>query len=301
MRCWAKRLLVAVFVAAATCVGWWFWYSTRDYGAIFLKRRGALVGDSRHGALDTTLFSDTGLTAHARLRAPATEAKVPDVLLAAGLETGANVVDLIGPRDDMVVLAVDYGWVGEFDISTMPKLGRTMWDLRRRSLETVPRLLLSLEFLARQPQVDAERLIVVGVSYGSYFALPAAVLEPRVSRLILVQGGGDLGAVIAANAVRWRAPVPQRVATWIGETVFLPFRPQRWIGRLAPRPVTFIASRTDPEFPVSAVEWIFARAGQPKELVWHDTPHVAPESPAIIAELARVVVEQLGTPAGQIR
>jgi hypothetical protein len=28
---------------------------------------------------------------------------------------------------------------------------------------------------------------------------------------------------------------------------------------------------------------------------------VAPESPAIIAELARVVVEQLGTPAGQIR
>jgi pimeloyl-ACP methyl ester carboxylesterase len=135
---------------------------------------------------------------------------------------------------------------------------------------------------------------VVGVSYGSYFALPAAALELRVSRLILVQGGGELDAVIAANARRWQAPVPPRVLGWIGDTLFLPFRPERWIERIAPRRVTFIASRTDPEFPVKAVESIYARAREPKELLWHDTPHVAPDAAEIIAELSSVVLQQLG-------
>jgi dienelactone hydrolase len=303
MRRWPKRLLIVLVVTVAACAVWWIWYSKRDYGAVFLQRKGQLLQSDRATAVttpkttvyDLKLVSASGLVADARMRVPNRQGKFPGVLLAAGLETGKRVIDLIEERDDMVMLAVDYGWRGEFDISTLPRFCRAMETIRGRAADAVPRMLLTLEFLAQQPYVDPQQLVVVGVSYGSYLALPAAALDPKVGRLILVQGGGEMGAVIAANTRRWQAPFSPRLTAWIGKIMLLPYQPELWIRRIAPRPVTFIASRTDPEFPVAAIEAVFARAARPKELVWHDTAHVAPDAAAIIAELGRVVVGQLGT------
>jgi dienelactone hydrolase len=303
MRRWPKRLLIVLVITVAACAAWWVWYSKRDYGAVFLQRKGQLLKSDRTASVSTSkttvydlkLISTSGLVADARMRVPNRQGKFPCVLLAAGLETGKRVIDLVEERDDMVMLAVDYGWRGEFDISTLPRFCRAMETMRGVAADAVPRMLLALEFLAQQPDVDPQRLVVVGVSYGSYLALPAAALDAKVSRLVLVQGGGEMGAVIAANTRRWQAPFSPRMTGWIGKIVLLPYQPERWIRRIAPRPVTFIASRTDPEFPVAAVEAVFAQAAQPKELVWHDTVHVAPDAAAIIAELGRVVIGQLGT------
>src|SRR5262245_31469296 len=119
MRHWLKRLLIAMVAAIATCAGWWIWYSTRDYGAIFLQRKGNFLGDSRSSARDVTLLGDHGLNADVRMHVPANSGKVPGVLLAVGIETGKRAIDLVEPRDDMMMLAVDYGWVGEFDVRTV--------------------------------------------------------------------------------------------------------------------------------------------------------------------------------------
>jgi pimeloyl-ACP methyl ester carboxylesterase len=302
MRRWLTRLLVASISAAATCVSWWVWYSKRDYAAVFLQHKGQLGSERRtieRVTSKTTLSkigitSDSGLRAEVRLRVPNREGKWPAVLLAVGLETGERVLDLVAERDDLVMLAVDYGWEGEFDVRTLRQTQRSLRRLKTVSSDAVPRLLLALDVLVRERTVDTNRLVVVGVSFGSYFAIPAAALDPRVSRVILVQGGGEMGAVIAASAPFWKAALPPRALATVGETMFLPLQPERWIGRVSPRRVTFIASRTDPQFPVAAVEQVYRLAGEPKELVWHDTPHVAPNAAEIIAELSRVVIEQLG-------
>jgi dienelactone hydrolase len=295
MHRWPTQLLVVLALVVAAGAGWWFWYSTREYGALFLRRKGEFAGHSRSSAFDVTLYSSTGLSAEVRMRAPNRPGKYPGVLLAVGLETGKKVIDLVEPREDMVMVAVDYGWEGEFDIRTAPKMVHSLRRLRRLSMEAVPRLMLAVEYLAQHPQVNTNRIVVVGVSYGSYLALPAAALERRVSELILVQGGGEIGATIAANEVLWKSPLPPRAAGFVGRVLFLPLQPTRWIARVSPRPVTFIASRTDPSLPVPAVETVFAKSGEPKQLIWHDTPHVAPNAAEIIAELSRVVLGQLGT------
>ncbi len=302
MRCSLKRFAVGVLVGAAACTGLLVWELMRDYGPTFIHRKGKLVATDRRlvatttksSVYDLTLQSDTGPRVDARMRVPAREGKLPGVLLTVGLGTGKRVIDLIEERDDMVLLAVDYDWGEQFDVTTARKLCQTLWTMRVTSAESVPHALLGLEFLAGEPNVDANRIAVVGVSYGTYIALPAAVLEPRVGRLILVQGGGDIGATIAANAPVWKSSVSPRLAGWLGDVVFRPFQPRRWIGRVAPRQVTFIASRTDPTLPVAAIEAVYAQAGEPKELVWHDTPHVGPDAANIIAELSRVVIEELG-------
>ena len=297
-----KRLLLVALVAVAAIAAAWLWHFHRDYAAQFLARRGRLTDNrqqliaatARTTTFDVWLHGDGGLEVDARMRVPNRDGKYAGVLLAVGLETGRRVIDLLEEHDNLVELAVDYGWQGEFDITSVPKFARTAGRMRTLSMEAVPRLLLALEFLARQPQVDTNRIVVVGVSYGSYLATPAAALEPRVSRLLLVQGGGTIREVTAATARRWRSPLPPRMTGWFCETVFTAFEPERWIGVVAPRKVTFIASRADPDFPVTAVERVYAAAGEPKELVWHDTPHVAPDAAEIIGELSRVVLQELG-------
>jgi hypothetical protein len=306
MRRRIKLLLVALAVVVAGCAAGW-WYASRDHGAAFLHRKGRLVHSERHAHItssrttvsDVLLRSDSGAVAQARMRVPHRAGPLTGLLLVVGLETGRKVIDLVEDRDDLVMLAVDYGWGDkQFDITTLPKFCRTMAELRALNADTVPRLLLGLDHLCSEPKVDPRHVMVIGVSYGSYFALPVAALDARVSRLILVQGGGELGAVLAANAGRWQAPLPPWAVAAVGETLFLPYQPERWIGRIAPRQVTFVASRTDPEFPVAAVEAVYALAGQPKQIIWHDTPHVAPDAAHIIAELSRVVLRQhLGLPS----
>ena len=306
MRRWLTRLLVATVTAVATCVGWWIWYSKRDYAALFLQRKGRLETEQptvervteKTTLTKIELTSDSGLRAEARLRVPKRAGKFPGVLLAVGLETGERVLDLVAERDDMVMLAVDYGWEGEFNLRTLRQTQRSLRRLKTVSNDAVPRVLLALDVLARDPAVDTNRLVIVGVSFGSYFAIPAAALDPRVIRVILVQGGGEMGAVIAASAPFWKAALPPRALAAVGETMFLPLRPERWVGRVAPRRMTFIASRTDPQFPIAAVERVYRLAGEPKELVWHDTPHVGPNTAEIIAELSRMVIEQLGAEPG---
>lgn len=295
-------ILITFALVLAASIGLYAWYTQRDYGAAFVNRRGHLVRSERQemsraaltAVYDVQLASDTGLTASGRMRAPLRQGKFTGVLLAVGIGTGAKAIDLIGDHDGVVLLSLDYGWTGEFDVMTAPKLWQSLNRMRKVSTETIPRLLLGVEMLARHPQVDPDRIVMVGVSYGTYCALPAAVIEPRASRLILVQGGGRIGDVIAANATEWKSALPPRAAGQLGELIFAPFRPERWIDRLAPRPVTFIASRTDPTLPVGAIERIYALAHEPKELVWHDTPHVGPDQAKIIAELSRIVMAELG-------
>ncbi len=301
---WGKRLLLATLTAGATAAGWITWHTRRDYGPVFLARKGQLVEVQRQRiavtARTTTdelrLRSDTGLEALVRLRGPNCPGRFPGVLLAVGLHTGAQVLELIDECDDLVVAAVDYGWNEHFDVRSL----RTLWSMLRRlgavSMAAVPRQLLGLEALASDSAVDAERLSVVGVSYGAYIALPAAVLEPRVRRLILAQGGGEIGPTIAANAPHWEAAVPPRAAGRLAEALYAPFRPERWICRLSPRRVTFIASRQDVTLPAESVMRVYARAGEPKEFIWQDLPHVGPDAVRIIAALAEVVLAELRKP-----
>jgi hypothetical protein len=294
-------LLVGVgVVAVGVGVGAWNWM--RDYGSLFLRRKGTLLqvrrqlvaSTARTNLYELHLTSDTGLEVNARLRVPVRPGRYPALLVAAGLHTGEHVIDLVEEQDKLVLMGIDYGWKGEFELMTLPNTIRALLRFRAVSNDAVPRMLLALEALVREEAADPARLIVLGVSYGSYHGLATAALEPRVSRLILLQGGGEIGPVIAANAPLWKSPLPPGLTGWLGKTLLTAFEPARWIGRVAPRRVTFIASRHDPQFPVASVERVFALAGEPKELVWHDAQHVAPSATEIIHELTHVVLQQLG-------
>jgi dienelactone hydrolase len=314
MRPRLKRILAAALLLAILLGALWTWYARRDYGALFRQRAGRLV-DARRALVaetaisrvyDVRLQSDSGRQTRLRMRVPTADPRAADappprhvtVLMSVGLETGMRAIDLLEERDDLVVAAIDYDFEGEFDIATLPRLVRNIARLRSSSLDSVPAMLLALEFLHGEPRVDDGRIAVVGVSYGAWLALPAAALEPRAHKLILVQGGGEIGPVLAANAGHWGAPLPAWLLGWLGERLFLPFQPRRWIGKLAPRKLTVIAGRDDAALPWPAVLRVFHAAGKPKELIEVHMAHVSPHAEDIIALLSDLVLQELGVVPG---
>jgi dienelactone hydrolase len=306
----ARRVLLATIVLAAIAGLWWFWYTHRNYGALFESRAGHMVETERSFVsesnsvrlYDQVVTSNTGLQSAMRISIPAdldgmpvpSAHKVPALLLTAGLHTGKEAVSLIPPRTDMVVMALDYGWTGEFDVSTFSNMKRDLGQLRATTMDAVPRALLALDSLCTDPMVDRDRITVVGVSYGSYVALPAAALHPEVDELILVQGGARIGPTIAGNARLWKTPLPAPVAGWIGAMMFVPFDPVRWARRLEQKRFTMMASRNDEQIPTDALTAVFDASPSPhKEFIWMDAPHVAPDADAIIQLISRNIVEHL--------
>jgi hypothetical protein len=298
----AIRLMVwALALVMVAGAGWYTWYATRDYGAVFRRRAGrlqeaprTLVSQSaRTATYDVLLRSDRGWQMEARLRVPRRPGPHPAVLLTVGLQTGKRVVELIEDFDDLVVMALDYGWREPFAIASVPDFGRTLPRVWAASRDVVPGLLLAVELLMLEPPVDPDRVAVVGVSYGSYFALAAGALEPRVRQVFLLQGGAPIDETLAINAAFWQAPLPPRILGWLGNQLFLPFRPDRWVPRISPRAVTFVASRQDDMLPARGVERVFALAGEPRELLWVDLPHAHRDATTVIPELTKAVVPRL--------
>lgn len=310
MRAFLKRLILTGIVCGLIASIWWFWYTHRNYKAIFDNRAGSIIGHERtfvsesNGVrlYDVVISSNTGLRTRARMSVPAhldpplsaADRKVPAILLAAGLHTGKQAIDLIPSRPDMVVMAIDYGWTGEFDISTLSNMNRDLTHLRATTMDAVPRALMALDLLCSESAVNTNQVVMIGVSYGTYVAIPSAAIHPEVDELILVQGGAEIGPTIAGNAAHWNTPLPAFLAGWLGELLFVPFDPHRWMPRLDQRRLTMMASRDDHQIPAQSLTRVYEAApGSSNQFIWIEAPHVAPDASEIITLLSSNIVQHL--------
>jgi len=237
--------------------------------------------------LKTSTDSMTG-----RIRMPKGRGPHRTGLLAVGIETGKDVVAMIEGHDDVMLMAVDYPFEGEWEFRGWKGLSTTV-SLRAMGFRTVPLLLNCLDWLFQQKEVDRNEVIMVAVSFGSFTGIPAAVIDARVKQLVVVQGGGNLSTVIAQNAKRWGTSLPGWLAGWIGNAILSPFEPTRYAPHLSPRPLLMVSGKGDTFFPPRSTHDLFDSAREPKELVWHTTEHIMPGEKELIKELTNVVVRKL--------
>lgn len=291
------KILLFMLTAASTGV------RAQDYAAMreaFLEQRGAVremklehVGES---GLTTTfdffLRSTTGDSLSGRLRLPKGEGPFPAALLCVGIETGKQVIEMIEGQDSVALVAADYPFEGELDFSGWNAVG-TATRLRSMAMRTIPLLLNCLDWLVHHPGIDRNDVTVVSVSFGIFTGLPVGVIDQRVKQVVVVQGGGDLGAVIARNAERLDVPIPSWLAGWIGGAIFGPFEPNMYVPHLAPRSLLMLNSEGDTFFPKESALSLFENARHPKEIVWHRSRHLMPGEQELIRELTNLVVKKL--------
>lgn len=196
-----------------------------------------------------------GDTVHALWRAAAPGATRPwTVVLLGGLVTGERATLLIPGDATAHVLAVDWPWRGA---RRMPwwRFVLRLGAIRDGVLRSPGSLAIGVEAATRAPEVDAERIALMGVSLGVAPAVSVLRLTSRPSALILLHGAADLRELLQHGLTR--QGMPSFVAyplSALASRLIHPLEPALHATTAATRPVLVINAASDPLLPPRCVE-----------------------------------------------
>lgn len=275
-----------------------------DPSSGFLARKGSLqrADVTRQWTTATAELSEITLTSSSGLQAQVTvnrprgiKTRRPLVILMGGYKTGRHAAELIHDTHDIVIAAISYPYHGTEAADDLGFL-RNVTSIRQALLDTPPVVLLTLDYLAAQDYVDPARIELAGVSFGAFLASVPGALDPRFERVWLIHGGGDPVAVFdhfTVNKIRFR---PLR---WLLTRSFALLiqanymKPERWVGRISPRPVIVVHARNDPSFPKQSIESLHRALRQPYEIIWLGEEHIGARSQDIIQQIADLIYSNI--------
>jgi dipeptidyl aminopeptidase/acylaminoacyl peptidase len=126
----------------------------------------------------------------------------------------------------------------------------------------------AVEWLSRKDDIDASRLGAYGFSLGGYILAQVAAREPRLRACVFAGTPSDPREQVRFQHRRhWL--FAQLPALWVLRRggMDLDVRARDFIGKIAPRSVLVIQGTDDQTVSAAMGEELFARAGEPKELL----------------------------------
>jgi hypothetical protein len=208
---------------------------------------------------------------------------LPAVVMVAGRFTGREAVKMIPAPLESVMLAVEYPQTIPVRVSVWEWI-RALPSIRRSALQMPGILSGAARYLAEQPEVDASRIRLVGISFGVPFA--AAAGKDRIfTAVALHYGGSDLASLFHANLPvdnRWvRSGVASFAGWWFRE-----MDPGRHVAAISPTPLLLINATRDDLIPRAAAERLGSLARPPMRQIWLPYGHLRPGETEIIREVA---------------
>jgi dienelactone hydrolase len=151
----------------------------------------------------------------------------------------------------------------------------------QRSLTSMRQAVLDLrracDWMAAQPELDGERLGVMGVSLGAIVGGLASAIEPRLNRACLVMGGARLEHILFDSVER---DAKKYRAAWLsaGGTresfieMIRPYDAATYADRLCRRKVLMINAARDEVIPRPSIEALWSAAGK-QQNIWYPCGH----------------------------
>lgn len=270
----------------------------------FAARKGELVSaqelrrtvEGEDLIVETRLQSSSGLMVDIGVRTPrAATSKLPLVVLLGGLRTGHRAVYLTKDAHGIAIAALSYPFPGnpratglEY-VTWLPKVQTALIDV-------TPAVMLAMDYLAQQPHVDLARVDLVGGSLGAFMVSVPASFDTRFKRVWLVHGAGDPHGVFAHLLTPYITFTPLRDLTaqlLVLITASHHLRPEKWVGRIAPRPVIAVNARDDESMPPASVAALHQALPPGSEVIWTEGPHVRPGRNAVLEGLIALVTERV--------
>jgi uncharacterized protein len=164
---------------------------------------------------------------------------------------------------DLAVRLRDNGW------NALAFHYRGCWgSAGRYDLRTIPRdVTAAVDYLACCPQVDADRIAVLGHSLGGWAALVTAAAEPRLRAVAVYGAAARLGAnlrlspdQVEAEFTRFLATTPEEFAAQ-RDDVAERMDALEAAAALGPRPLLVVHGTQDRWVPVAQARDLAARAG----------------------------------------
>lgn len=294
---WSSGVLLVV---AAVSV----WWLLRDPEPYFRERRSELIAvDSTDLTIDGTasvrdyiLLAKNDLRVEIAVRRPATvnadTVRRPLYVILGGQRRGKRAGALIGDTRGNIFASLEYPFHGDADANGFA-LVRQAPAIRQAVFDTPPAVMLALDYLLSRPDVDTTRVELVGASFGAPFGTIAAALDTRVTRLWLVHGGGKPYLMINRGL---ESEIPSRPLRAIvaGAANLLAsgprLAPEKWVGRVSPRPVIMLNADADERIPKASVNALWEAAREPKQVVWLPGQHVQGNRPETLEQLVQRVL-----------
>lgn len=251
---------------------------------------------------ELTLTSTSRLEARALVRSPRRGAgRVPGAVVLGGIKRGRRIATAPGLEAiaaKAVIVGLDYplparrrSWEGVESLTTLARI-------RPAAFDAIALTLLALDYLESRPDVDRGRLFLIGGSLGAPIATIAGAVDRRPAAVVVLYGGGDVGALVAhtlqhpSQHVRW-APWQARLAGYGLAALLTPLEPTRYAGAIAPRAFLMVNGAGDSLVPRANVDALYAAAGEPKQLIWIEGEHVQPTEADLLARLSGIITEWL--------
>ncbi len=163
----------------------------------------------------------------------------------------------------MVTLAPDYPGFGDYKIDAYAKgyVSATMkgiWNHRR-----------AVDALQSLPEVDPDRIGVIGHSLGGHNSLFVAAFEPRIKAVVTSCGFNAFPKYMKGNLNGWshKGYMPRIASEYGKDPKRMPFDFTEVLGAIAPRAVFINAPKKDSNFEVTGVEDCVAAAQPVYELL----------------------------------
>jgi dienelactone hydrolase len=182
---------------------------------------------------------------------------------------------------------------GERKLDTNNPLKEAL-GLRRRSALNVIETRRLVDYLVTRPDIAADRLYLVGASFGAITGATAVAFEPRIAAAVMTYGGGDIDKLLssesAASELGWLHWPVKTLAVYLTA----PSDPVKYVGLVAPRPLLFQNGTHDSMIPMAAADALFEAANEPKERTLYDSDHVGLDEEntrAVLDESLRWIVK----------
>jgi len=165
-------------------------------------------------------------------------------------------------------------------------------SLRRRAVLNVIETRRLIDYLQTRPDIDPDRIYLVGASFGAITGCPAAAFDDRIKATVLTYGGGDLRLLAsgqaASEALGWRIILVKPIFL----LTFSQVDPIKYVGMISPRPLLFQNGINDSLIPADAAQALFDAALEPKQMIWYESGHVG-EDPKLVKRILDDAIDWL--------
>ncbi|OGV70852.1 MAG: hypothetical protein A2283_13330 [Lentisphaerae bacterium RIFOXYA12_FULL_48_11] len=206
--------------------------------------------------------------------------RYPAIILLYGIGMKMNFAD----RDDVANAVTKAGFAlfvpeqygrGRRRKESVNRLQEVM-ALRHRIVLTIKETRRLVDVISERPDIDPARIYFWGASFGAMTGCSVMAYDQRLPAGIFTLAAGDFQKMAAESPYRskldekysWMKVVAPAVASFLR-----PFDPIYHIDRIAPRPLLFQNANNDELIARSAVDALYGTAGEPKQILWYDSPH----------------------------
>ena len=203
------------------------------------------------------------------------EGKVPCIIFLHGIGQKKEFLDQIcAPftENGFAIACFDQYMQGERDVEGA--LNEAI-AFRKRPWKTVNDTRRLIDYLQTHPDIDPERIYLVGASYGAITGSTVTAFDKRIKASILIYGGGHIPTMLRAPLIREElGDTTVNLLAPIVAYLLAPADPIRYAKDTSPTPVLFQNGSNDALVSPESAKRLQEAAGDPKEVTWYDSNHI---------------------------